>query len=99
MIHWLDSEEGASEEYPLGSVEYIMSWIGLAGSVITILILLALVKPMRKSMEEDVFLKIGGNRDKLMLFRYKSFTSSFIKIDFINSVLFMTTAYFFWYCT
>lgn len=76
-----------------------MSWIGLAGSVITILILLSLIKPMRKSMEEDVFLKIGGNREKLLLFRYYSYTKSFLKIDLINNVLFMTTAYFFWYCT
>lgn len=76
-----------------------MSWVGFGGAIVTVLLLLALVKPMRKSMEEDVFLKIGGNRDKLMLFKYESYSRTFLKVDFINSALFFTTSYFYVYST
>lgn len=38
-----------------------MSYVGLIGAVLATTFILAILKPVYKSMQEDVFLKIGGN--------------------------------------
>ena len=40
-----------------------MSCIGIGGSFIALVFVLALLKPVYSSMLEDIFLKIGGNRN------------------------------------
>ena len=42
-------------------IEFVMSCAGLGGSVIATGFLLVILRPVYKSMQEDVFLKIGGN--------------------------------------
>jgi hypothetical protein len=41
--------------------EYIMSCIGVAGSVLSTVFILLIIKPVYEGMYEDVFLKIGAN--------------------------------------
>jgi hypothetical protein len=53
---------------------FFMSCAGIAGSIITVTLILIIVKPVYNSMYEDVFLKIGGNGN--MWGKYLKFKSN-----------------------
>lgn len=91
--------------------EFVMSCAGLGGSILATAFILLILKPVYKSMQEDVFLKIGGNGNmwgilsnsfiNILLDVYKYFTlcKSFLKLDLIICIFFSITSFFFWYVT
>lgn len=82
---------------PLDKADYILSWIGIVGASLCIVFVLLIFKPVFNNMYEDVFLKIGGNRNLWDVYRYLTLSKSFLKLDLINLVEFMITSLFIWY--
>jgi hypothetical protein len=48
-------------------------------------------------MQEEVFLKIGGNRNVWAVYKYFTLCKSFLELDLITSVVFMVTSIFIWF--
>ena len=62
----------------------------------TILVLL-IIKPVYNNMQEEVFLKIGGNRNVWDVYKYYTLCKSFLELDLFNSIVFMITSVFIWF--
>ena len=48
---------------PYEVADYILSIIGIAGAVLCTILVLLISKPVYSNMREEVFLRIGGNRN------------------------------------
>jgi hypothetical protein len=81
--------------------------VGIAGASLNIIFVMLIFKPVFSNMREDVFLKIGGNRNlwgkEILLslfidvYKYLTLSKSFLKLDFINCLEFMITGLFIWF--
>lgn len=55
--------EVPSSSLIIQQIVYIMSIAGISGAIVSTIFLLVIVKPVYNGMFEDVFLKIGANRN------------------------------------
>ncbi len=71
-----------------------------------LIFVILIAKPVFSNMYEDVFLKIGGNRNlwgkidnhiRIDVYKYFSVSKSFLKLDLINSFEFMVAGLFIWF--
>ncbi len=76
-----------------------MSCCGIGGSIIAVILILIIVKPVYEGMYEDVFLKIGGNGNMWEVYKYFTLCKSLLKLDFLISAEFMITIFFLSYNT
>lgn len=94
---------------PIQTTEFILSCVGIAGSVIVIVLIFLILKPVYDSMQEDVFLKIGGNANvwgkhserlnfsSLGVYKWFTLSQSLLKLDLLVNVEFMITMFFLMY--
>jgi hypothetical protein len=75
----------------------VLSCIGIGGAFLSMLFVLSILKPVFNNMREDVFLKIGGNKNVWDVYKYLTLSKSFLKLDLINCVEFFITGIFVWY--
>lgn len=82
---------------PVIKAEYILSWAGIIGAVVLMIMILIIVKPVYSNMKADIFLKIGGNSNKWNAYYNYTLSKSLLKLDLINCIAFMATSLFVWY--
>ncbi|CDW82798.1 UNKNOWN [Stylonychia lemnae] len=99
LIVYLLNNNTVSDMETLQLIVFIMSCIGVGGSIIALTLILLIVRPVYLSMYEDVFLKIGANGNIWEVYKYFTLTKSFLKLDLLISVEFMITIYFLTYNT
>ena len=85
----------------------MLSCIGIGGAVIVMAFVIAVFRPVFSNMKEDIFLKIGSNRNvwgnhslanmSIDVYKYLSVSKSFLKLDLVNCVEFMITGIFVWF--
>lgn len=85
----------------------MLSCIGIGGAVIVMAFVIAVFRPVFSNMKEDIFLKIGSNRNvwgkhslaniSTDVYKYLSVSKSFLKLDLVNCVEFMITGIFVWF--
>lgn len=76
-----------------------MSCCGIGGSILAVILILVIVRPVYFGMYEDVFLKIGGNGNMWEVYKYFTLCKSLLKLDFLISAEFMITIFFLSYNT
>jgi len=80
-------------------VVFIMSCCGIFGSIVSVVFILLIIRPVYSGMYEDVFLKIGGNGNMWEVYKYFTLCKSLLKLDFLISAEFMITIFFLSYNT
>lgn len=95
----------------LDEIDYVLSITGICGAIIIMIFVIVIFKPVYSNMREDIFLKIGGNRNLwgkccilsviftiyLEVLKCFSLGKSFLKLDLINCLEFMITGLFIWF--
>ena len=71
--------------------------MGIAGASLTMIFVLSIFRPVFNNMREDVFLKIGANRNVWEVYKYLTLSKSLLKLDLLNCIEFMITGIFVWY--
>ena len=86
-----------------------MSIAGIVGAVVCTILVLLIIRPVYSNMYEEVFLRIGGNRNvwgklywpyhliSLAVYKFYTLCKSFLKLDLIITLVFMLTSIFIWY--
>jgi hypothetical protein len=84
-----------------------MSIAGIAGAVVCTILVLLIIRPVYSNMYEEVFLRIGGNRNvwgkirwhfiSLAVYKFYTLCKSFLELDLIITLVFMLTSIFIWY--
>lgn len=74
-----------------------MSYVGIFGSTFVTIFVCAIAKPIYESMYEDIFLKIGANKNVWEVYKYYSLAKSLIKLDLVLNCEFMLTVFFLMY--